>query len=147
MTTAINRVQNNALSLRDAFDRLFAEAWVRPFGLFGTQDGARRLPIDLFENDDAYVVRAFVPGVLPEQVEITAQGNTLTIRAHQQIEEQPEACYYLRERVGGTWVRTIELPGAFDSHAAEAKLDHGVLWLTLPKTPESKPQRIAIKTA
>ncbi|WP_026370214.1 Hsp20/alpha crystallin family protein [Kallotenue papyrolyticum] len=145
MTTAINRVQNNNLSLRDAFDRLFAEAWVRPFGLFGRQDGTRRLPVDLFENDDAYVVRAFVPGVAPEQVEITAQGNTLTIRAQQQIEEQPEACYYLRERVGGTWVRTIELPGAFDSNAAEAKLEHGVLWLTLPKTPESKPQRITIK--
>lgn len=145
MTTALNRWQpTNGVTLRDAFDRLFEESFVRPFSLLGGDHGARSLPLDLLENDDAFVVRAFVPGVTPEQLEITVQGNVLTIRAQQAREEEQNARYLLRERIGANWFRTIELPGAFDAERIEAKLEHGVLWLTLPKTPESKPHRIQI---
>ncbi len=145
MTTALNRWQpTNDMTLRDAFDRLFEESFVWPFTLFGGANGARSLPLDLFENDDAFMVRAFVPGVTPDQLEITVQGNTLTIRAQQASEEEQNVRYLLRERTGANWFRTIELPAAFDAERIEAKLEHGVLWLTLPKTPESKPHRIQI---
>ncbi len=104
------------------------------------------MPLDLLENDNSFVIRAVVPGVAPDQLDITAQGKTLTIRARQAVEQQEDVHYLLKERVGNEWFRAVELPGTFDADQIEAKLEHGILYLTLPKTPESKPHRIAIKT-
>jgi HSP20 family protein len=147
MATAINRWQPaRSLVLQNTFDRLLDESLVRPFSLFSSENGARSLPLDVFEHDDAFVVRAFVPGVTPDQLDITAQRNSLTSRAQQADQEQQHVPDLLRERTGGAWFGTIELPAAFDASHVEAKLEHGVLGLTLPKTPGSKPHRIRIST-
>jgi HSP20 family protein len=147
MATAINQwAPTSALSLRDAFDRLFEESFVRPFGIFGTS-GVNYLPIDLYETNDAFVVRAFVPGVSLEHLDITVEGSMLTIRMEQPAEEQGGVRYHLREYTGGTWVRSLDLPAAIDADNVEARLEHGVLHLTLPKTPEAKAHKIAVKVA
>lgn len=148
MATALNRWQpSNGLSQRDALDRLFDTSFVRPFGTFGFNDGIKQLPLDLYENDDAFIVRAFVPGVTPDNLDITAQGTTLTIRAQQPVEHQEGVHYILRERVGNRWFRSVELPSDFDADKVEAKLENGVLFITLPKTPEAKPHKISITTS
>jgi len=146
MATALNRWQPaNGQSPRDAFNRLFEESFVRPLSRFSSASSTY-LPLDLLENDDAFFIRAVVPGVSPEQLDITAQGTTLTIRAYQPVEQQQGVHYLLKERAGNAWYRSLELPGSFDADHVEAKLENGILFLTLPKTPESKPHRISITT-
>lgn len=145
MTSALSRSQpSNGPVSRGSLDRLFEESFVRPLSRFGVANSMNHLPLDLLENDDSFVVRAVVPGVTADNLDITAQGKTLTIRARQSVEQQEGVHYLLKERVGNEWFRILELPSAFDADNVEAKLEYGILYLTLPKTPESRPQRILI---
>jgi HSP20 family protein len=75
------------------------------------------------------------------------QQNTLAIKAEQPVEQQEGVRYYLRERTGGAWFRSFELPAAIDSEHIDARLENGVLWLTLPKAPEAKPHKVQIKAS
>ena len=148
MANAINRWEPGAgLSLRDAINQLFEESFVRPFGRFGSTTGTNYLPLDVYETEDAFVVKAFVPGVSPEQIDITAQQNTLAIRVEQPVEQQEGVRYYLRERAGGTWFRSLELPAAIDGDHIDGRLENGVLTLTLPKVPEARPHKVQIKAS
>src|SRR5918997_6299925 len=106
MANAMNRWEpGNGLSLRDAMNQLFEESFVRPFGRNGGSSGYNYLPLDIYETDDRFVVKAFVPGVSAEHIDITTQQNTVTIRAELPAEQQEGVRYYLRERPGGTWLR------------------------------------------
>ena len=134
------------LSLRDAMNQLFEESFVLPTGRNGRRSGANYLPLDIYETNEAFVVKAFLPGVPTDQVDITTQQNTVTIRAEQQVEQQEGVRYYLRERPSGTWLRSFELPVATDANRIEARLQNGVLTLTLPKAPETKPHKVQIRT-
>ena len=148
MATAINRWEpSSPLSLRDAVNQLFEVSFVRPWSGVLTDTGTNYLPLDIYETDDAFVVKAFVPGVSPDHLDITMQQNTLTIKAEQPVEQQEGVRYYLRERTGGTWLRSFELPAAIDSEHIDARLENGVLWLTLPKAPEAKPHKVQIKAS
>jgi HSP20 family protein len=148
MTTGISRWQPaSGPLLRDAFERLFDDSFVRPWSGFDGNGGMQHLPIDLFETDDAFVVRAFVPGVSSDNLDITLQSNTLTIHAQQPAEQVEGARYILRERVVNTWFRSIELPSTFNADEAEARLENGVLFLTLPKAPEARPHRISVQSS
>ena len=148
MATAINRWEpGTGLSLRDAVNQLFEESFVRPVGRSASGAGANYLPLDIYETDEAFVVKAFVPGVAPDQIDITTQQNTVTIRAEQPVEQQEGVRYYLRERAGGTWLRSFELPVAIDAGRIEAQLHNGVLSLTLPKAPEAKPRKVQITSS
>ena len=144
---AINRWEpGTALPLRDAINQLFEESFVRPLGRIAGGAGANYLPLDIYETEEAFVVKGFLPGVSADQIDITAQQNTVTIRAEQQVEQQEGVRYYLRERPAGTWLRSFELPVAIDANRIEARLQNGVLTLTLPKAPETKPHKVQIKT-
>ena len=148
MATAINRWEpSSPLSLRDAVNQLFEDSFVRPWSGVLTGTGTNYLPLDIYETDDAFVVKAFVPGVSPDHLDITMQQNTLTIKAEQPVEQQEGVRYYLRERTGGTWLRSFDLPAAIDSEHIDARLENGVLWLTLPKAPEAKPHKVQIKAS
>jgi len=148
MATAINRWEpTNRLALRDAVNQLFEDSWVRPFSVSNSSQGNYHLPLDIFETDDAFVVKAFVPGVTADHLDITVQQNTLRIRAEQPVEQQEGVQYYLRERTGGTWYRAFQLPSMVDSSHVDAKLENGVLILTLPKAPEAKPHKIQITSS
>jgi HSP20 family protein len=132
-----------AISLRDAMNALFQESFVRPAG-FPSPDGLG-LPLDVCETENAFVVKASVPGARPEDVQITVQGDTLTIRGERKAEEERKGeHWHLRERSAGVFQRSLTLGTPFNADKAQAHYEHGVLTLTLPKAEESKPRQIRI---
>ncbi len=113
--------------------------WLSPLG------GAD-LAVDMFETDNDLVVSTALPGVKPEDVDITVIGDTLCISAEVKAEAQAEtASYYQQERRYGTCGRTLTLPVAIEVEKAEAKFKDGVLTLTLPKADAAKPHAIKVK--
>ncbi len=101
--------------------------------------------IDLYETDDAIVIKAVMPGVKPEDLHISITGDVLTLRGEIREEAEEEgATYYLKERVYGTFQRSIRLPAPVIADQAEATLEHGVLTLVLPKVEEARPKQITI---
>ncbi len=132
-----------AMSLREAMDRLFEDSFVRPLSWFMPVNGASVLPLDMFETDEEVVVRASVPGVDPKDIDISVTGDVLTIQGT--MPEDQEGNYYLRERRCGAFRRSISLPVPVDTDKAKAEYEHGVLTLTLPKAEEAKPKAIQVK--
>jgi HSP20 family protein len=132
-----------AVSLRDAMNALFQESFVRPTG-FPAQVGAA-LPLDIAENENEFVVKASVPGVKPEDVQITIQDSTLTVRGECKAEETRNGeRWHLRERRFGAFQRSVTLGTPVNADQAQAHYEHGVLTLKLPKAEEAKPRQIRI---
>lgn len=107
-----------------------------------------RMPLDVVENDDEFVVKADVAGIDPEDIEITYTDNNLSIKGEiidERDEEDEEGRYHLRERRYGTFSRTISMPGTVDVENIQAETENGVLKIHLPKKEEVKPRRIEIK--
>ena len=131
------------VSLRDAMNSLLQESFVRPVGLMG--DGAALLPLDIAETEDEFIVKASLPGVRPEDVHITAHGDTLTIRGEMKAEEEKKGeHYHLRELRQGHFQRTVTLSTPISADKAQAQFENGVLTLKLPKAEEAKPKEIKI---
>jgi HSP20 family protein len=137
--------------LREVMNRLLEESMVG-LGRIEPWFAARAFPVDLLETEDAYMVEAALPGFKPEEIEVTALGDTLTIRAHhkerkEQREEKPgkEGVYLRRERSIGGFVRVIELPMVLDPRKVTAAYEHGLLTLRIMKTEREKPVAIPIK--
>lgn len=104
------------------------------------------LPVDVAENNDAYIVKASLPGVNPDDINITYDNHVLTLSTEMQAEEEKkEERYLLRERRYGSFSRSITLPNVVDPGKIEAQYEAGVLTLTLPKAEEVKPRRIPIQ--
>lgn len=132
------------VSLREAMNRLFEESFVSPWGAFPRQ--AEDPAVDMYETDNAVVVKAAIPGVDPKDVEINVTGDTLTIRGEVKKEEQvKEENYLRRERYYGAFCRSFLLPTRVVADDAEAVFEKGVLTLTLPKAEEVKPKTIKVK--
>src|SRR4051794_22553674 len=99
-----------AISLRDAMNSLLQESFVRPGGVPAQNGYAALLPLDVCETEDAFVVKAALPGVKPEDVQITAHGDTLTIRGESKAEEGKQGeHWHLRERRFGAFQRSVSL--------------------------------------
>jgi len=132
------------MTLREAMDRLFDEAFTAPLRL---TDGFGLMPlVDMYQTEDAVVVKATVPGVKPEDLHITITGDVLTIKGEvKEEEEHKEATWHLRERRYGTFTRTIQLPVPVEADKAEAVFENGILTLTLPKVEEVRPKAITVK--
>lgn len=139
---------NDLISLRDAMDRLFEESFVRPSSRFlAPWRSEGTLALDMYETDDAVVVKAAVPGVKPEDIDITVTGDTLTIRGETKAaEEVKRENYIYQERRYGAFSRSVSLPSGLNADKAEATFEHGVLTLNIPKAEVVKPKTIAIKT-
>jgi HSP20 family protein len=137
------------MNLRRDFDRLFESALDMPEfngDTFGGDTTTWGLALDLVERENEYIVKASVPGIEPDDLEITLADNTLNVRGEfKKDEETQEEQYRLRERRYGSFARSITLPTAVDREAIEAAYNDGVLTLTIPKTEEVKPKRIPIK--
>lgn len=102
--------------------------------------------INVTENKDNYYVRAELPGLKTDDLDISVTGNNLAISGERKIaEESKEAKYHRREREAIKFNRIIRLPGQIDSEKIEAKLVNGVLTVVLPKTEEAKPKQITVK--
>ena len=132
------------VSLRDAMNSLLQESFVRPSGM--PADGSpAMLPLDISENENEFIVKASLPGVRPEDVQITVHGDTLTIRGEIKAEEEKkDEHYHLRERRYGQFQRTVSLSTPIVADKAQAQFENGVLTLTLPKAEEAKPKQIKI---
>ena len=134
------------VSLREAMDRLFEESFVRPSQ--GRLSLAREggLAVDMYETDDAVVVKSAIPGIKAEDIDISITGDTLTIKGETKTEEEVnEENYIRRERRYGAFCRTLALPLPVVPDKADAEFENGVLTLTLPKAEEIKPKAIKIK--
>jgi HSP20 family protein len=133
-----------AVSLRDAMNALLQESFVRPTSLL-SRDGSAHLPLDVSENENEFVIKASVPGVKPEDVQITVQGDTLTIRGESRADEEKTGDrWHIRERRYGAFQRSLALGMPVVADKAQAHYEHGVLTLTLPKADEAKPRPIKI---
>ncbi len=111
-------------------------------------DSRVAMPLDIEEHEDNFVIKASVPGFLPEDIKIQVEDGILTIRAeHHGDEEQEREGWYLRERFTGEVERQLRLGKNVNGENIEAELEHGVLTLTLPKVEEAKPKLIEVKVA
>ncbi len=130
--------------LRATMDRLLNET--RNLPLLATEETIWMLPLDVSETEDAYIVKASIPGVNPDDIDITLTDNVLTIKAEIKEEKEiEEAKYHLRERRFGVFSRSITLPTAVEADKVEAVYENGVLTLTIPKAEEVKPRKIAVQ--
>jgi HSP20 family protein len=112
------------------------------------QQAVPTLPaLDVRETDDAYVVKAEMPGVKPDDAEVTLDGRTLVIRGKygEERDDEREGRWIVRERRSGTYARAITLPGAIDPEKITTSFEDGELKLTLPKAEESRARRIPIQ--
>jgi HSP20 family protein len=135
------------VSLREAMDRLFEESFVRPRGWTGTSEGAGTLALDVFEDENEVTVKASIPGIKPEDIDISVTGDVLTIKGETKEEkEEKQGNYHLRERRYGAFQRSITLPTQINADKANADFKNGVLTLALPKVEEVKPKSIQIKS-
>jgi len=135
------------LSLRQAMDRLFEDPFVRPRTAFNGETGEFGIPLDISSTPDTLLIEAALPGVRPEDVEITVFGDTLTINATTGEErESDESGYAYREVRRGRFTRTVTLPTQVDSDKATADFRDGMLRLSIPKAEAAKPRQIRIGT-
>ena len=146
------------ISLREAMNRLLEESMLpsRSIGSSGQETGqltsrtAHMLgapAIDIQDQDDAFVVRASLPGVQPDEVHVEARGNQVSISGQTREERETErGSYLVRERRGGQFFRSFTLPVEVNSENAEASFTNGVLTLRLPKSEGSRSRQIPIRT-
>jgi HSP20 family protein len=134
------------------FDRLTEDFWRRPFPSLL----AERWPIpmlsmktpslDVFEEKDELIVKADLPGMNKDEIEVTVTGSVVTIKGEKKKEEEvKEKDYYRRERSYGSFVRSVELPSEVKSDQIKANFKDGVLEIRLPKTEEAKRKSVTVK--
>lgn len=132
------------MSFRNAMDRLFDETF------FNRQEGwegqlSWSPALDVAETGDEYLVKASLPGIEPDALEITYNNNVLTIKGETQSErEVDEQRFHLRERRSGSFSRSLSLPSTVDADHIQATYEAGVLTLHLPKLEEARPKRIQV---
>jgi HSP20 family protein len=132
------------VSLRDAMNMLLHDSFVHPGGT-SSDGGPAMLPLDIVENENEFIVKASLPGIRPEDVQITAHGDTLTIRGEVKAEtERKGDQVHLRERRYGQFQRTARLSAPINPDKAQAEFENGVLKLTLPKAEGAKPKQIKV---
>ncbi len=131
------------MTLREAMDRLFDDAFTRPISLRGVSTVPA---IDMYQTNDAVVVKAALPGLKPEEVQISVTADVLTLRGEsKQVDEQKEATYHIREQRFGVFERSVMLPTDVQTDKAKADFENGLLTITLPKAEAVKPKTINIK--
>ena len=136
---------NELRQMQDNMDRMW-----RRFGTFNNEDGsgmeAWAAPLDVVADGDDLVVRASLPGVSPENIQVSIEDNVLTIRGETASHfENTEGNYLMRERRSGSFHRALRLPDTVDQNNAEPRYEHGVLTITLPKAEAKKAKQFEVK--
>lgn len=135
-------------------DRFMEDMWRRPFpSLFGRERwlpirplGIRMPSLDVYEEKDSVVVKAELPGMKKEDIEVNLTGETLTIKGEKQEDKEvKEDDYYRRERSYGSFLRSVDLPCEVKSGEIKASFKDGVLEIRMPKTEEAKKKAVAVK--
>jgi len=117
----------------------------RVFNTFGGRWRGGLMPLDAFEKDGVYTLRFDIPGVDPDDVDLTVEGNMLTVTADRPVEETEGATWLLRERPSGTHRREVKLGDRLDTSQVKASYNNGVLTVELPMRAEARPHKVAIK--
>jgi HSP20 family protein len=131
------------MNLREAMDRLFDDAFTRPISMSG---GSIFPAIDLYQNENEVVVKASLPGLKAEDVQISITADVLTLRGEFNEEtEQKRKTYHLRENRFGEFERQLMLPTDVQTDKANDDFENGVLTIVLPKAETVKPKTISIK--
>jgi HSP20 family protein len=133
-----------AVTLREAMDRLFEDSFI-PARRRAAEEREQgfTLPLDAYVTPDEIIIQANMPGIKPEGVEITIEGDTLTIKGERPAPIE-NANYVLQERAYGKFQRTLNINVAVDADKAEAKFENGLLTLTIPKAAAIKPKTISV---
>ena len=133
------------MTLREAMDRLFDDAFTRPLSLSGN---TWSIPaVDMYQTDNEVVVKAALPGINADEVQINVTGDVLTLKGEtKQENETKEKAYHIREQRWGAFERSLVLPTEVVADKAKADFENGILTITLPKADEVKPKTINIKT-
>ena len=130
-------------TMRNLMDRVFEDTFgpTQPM-----RNDALALALDVAEKEEGFVVKASVPGINPDDLDISLTNDVLTIRGETKADNEiNEENYHLRERRYGSFMRSITLPVPVQSDKVDAAYDNGVLTLTLPKAEDLRPKKIAIK--
>ena len=132
------------MTLREAMDRLFDDAFTRPLNI---RDGGFSAPaVDMYQTDDEVVVKAALPGFKADDVQINVTGEVLTIRGEMKREEEnKDKAWHIREQRWGSFERSMALPTDVVADKAQADFSDGILTITLPKAEEVKPKTITVK--
>lgn len=131
------------MEMRRDWDRLFDDNFFRPVW---TGNGRSAPLVDLYQTADEIHVKAAMPGIKPEDVEIQVHGDVLTIKAEmKQEEERKDATYHVREQRFQSYARSLSLPAPVKADKAAAEVTDGILHITLPKAEEAKPKQITVK--
>ena len=137
--------------MRSNMDRMMGRFFEDPFfantsAWSQRNGGAWSLPLDVAEDADHYIVKASVPGINPEDIDITLTDNVLTIKGETKEEkESQETNWHVRERRYGSFMRSVTLPASIEADKVEATNENGVLTLRIPKAEAVKPKRITVK--
>lgn len=102
--------------------------------------------LNVFEDGDVIRINAELPGVKPDDLEISVQGNTLLLRGSRRVDGMDSVNYHRRERASGEFRKALTLPADINQDAVEARFEHGVLKLVLPKAEHAKPKKIPVRT-
>ncbi len=130
-------------TLHTQMDQLFQQVFGEPLARNGGDTVS--LPIDIRQTDSAYVLEASVPGFRPEDVEVTFDNGVLTVRGERREEsERKEGEYVRRERRAASVYRQVSLPSEVEPERISAGFEHGVLTVTVPRTPRAQPKRIPV---
>ena len=143
MTNMIRR--DPFTDLRSTMDRLFDEGFSRPWRFINTETYEASMPVEVSETDNELVVKAALPGVNPDEVDVTVNNDVLTIKAeHKETTEEGKREFYRREIRYGAFNRSFTLPVKVDADQAEANYENGVLTLRLPKAASIRPKQIKV---
>jgi HSP20 family protein len=137
------------------FEDWFEDFWSKPFPRMWRPSFARLRPLsfeaptlDVYEQKDDLIVKAEIPGLTNEEIDITLEGDTLTIKGERKKEEEvKDEDFYRSERTYGAFSRSIELPVAVQSDKVTASFKNGVVEIRLPKTEEAKKNVVKVKVA
>ena len=137
------------------FEEWFEDFWSRPFPRMWRPDFWRLRQIsleapalDVYDQKDDLIVKAEIPGLTKDEIDISLEGNTLTIKGEKKKEEEvKEEDYYRCERTFGAFSRSVELPADVQADKVNASFKNGVLEIRLPKTEEAKKNVVKVKVA
>jgi HSP20 family protein len=131
------------MTLREAMDRLFDDAFTRPLNINGSWSAPA---IDMYQTDNELVVKASLPGLKADDVQITITHDVLTLKGEFKHEEEgTDKAWHIREHRWGAFERSLALPTEIKADKTRAEFENGVLVITLPKADEVKPKTVTVK--
>ncbi len=140
---------HDLVSTQDRFNQLFNHTIARALG--DQQEVSPRAwvpPVDIYETGDSLVLKAELPGINPDEVEIRVEDNTLYLKGERKFEKEvKEENLHRVERSYGTFTRSFALPNTIDADKVKAEYENGILTLTMPKREEAKPRTIKINVS